>query len=489
MEERVHSAAISGNVTLLRELLFVSQKQVTEVYMYEHNTFCIAISHGHYEIVRDLLEYGFKIKNSNALFIAARNGNVEIVELLVSKGVETEIVDSVGDTPLLIAVREGHTGVVKELLQYGLDVKQQDSYRNTLLGIASEKGYASIVEILLSVGYNKDYIDESGWSPLHRACLNGQVEVVRVLLQHRCDITRVSDNKFYQTAMDIVSSLGYSEVVYELIVNGYPYCNQVYHLNGALKVSCRAGHIHVVRILISAGCRHVPKNVRSITETAIYYACMNSHATIVRYLLSHGIDEYKTLKESESILFDTIIAGHINVVRVLLDANFFENIPRRGGFNLLHKACTVNCVEIAVMVLHRTNIDINELTTTTKATPLFIACERGHVRVVRMLLKHRADPEITNNSNLTAFSIAVLNNNTSVVRELLGKCDLPTSFVLPELPANFTYNTKNAIKQHLQNLFIFFVVSISSHEKSQSGITLINIDIIRGIFEFLCAGL
>ncbi len=46
-------------------------------------------------------------------------------------------------------------------------------------------------------------------------------------------------------------------------------------------------------------------------------------------------------------------------------------------------------------------------------TPLFYACENGHVDVVQLLLNYGADPHIANPEGVTPLAIARLHNNNN----------------------------------------------------------------------------
>jgi len=53
------------------------------------------------------------------LFLAAYNGNKEIVEILISGGADVNVKNNDGKTPLTIAGEEGYTEIVNLLLENG----------------------------------------------------------------------------------------------------------------------------------------------------------------------------------------------------------------------------------------------------------------------------------------------------------------------------------------------------------------------------------
>lgn len=55
----------------------------------------------------------------NALGLAARDGQWEVVETLLNNGTQVDIVDSEQRTPLMMAASEDHSSIVELLLDSG----------------------------------------------------------------------------------------------------------------------------------------------------------------------------------------------------------------------------------------------------------------------------------------------------------------------------------------------------------------------------------
>jgi len=81
---------------------------------------------------------------SDALYIGAKNGHIEVVDWLLSCGADPNFRAERGGTPLYWAVRKGHVDVVRMLVEAGADPRIPDRYgRNAL-----QAGRGTIQEVL-----------------------------------------------------------------------------------------------------------------------------------------------------------------------------------------------------------------------------------------------------------------------------------------------------------------------------------------------------
>ena len=129
------------------------------------------------------------------LFLAAQAGDLYGVKLVIDCGVNPNIQNKDGDTPLHSAALNGKSEVVKLLLEHGADPNIQNKDGMTPLHFATERGSPEVVKLLLEHGADPNIQENKfGWTPLHYAVSRCHVDVVRVLLDHGADLT-IRDNK------------------------------------------------------------------------------------------------------------------------------------------------------------------------------------------------------------------------------------------------------------------------------------------------------
>lgn len=139
---------------------------------------------------------------------AEQNDSAEMMALL-KRGADPDTADSDGTTLLMTAARNGNDDLVELLLQMRAKVSRRNRYGDDALLLASFRGHLAIVKRLVAAGAPLQRDD--GWPPLVYAAFNGHLEVVRFLLAQGADIDAVSDNS--TSALMVAARNGHLEVV------------------------------------------------------------------------------------------------------------------------------------------------------------------------------------------------------------------------------------------------------------------------------------
>ncbi len=175
-----------------------------------------------------LFSYGVEIKNADglrALNLACLYGNIEIVQILLEKGLnpnshfvsnitianpeEGKIfynfgkleIETLGKTPLMFATQLGKVDIMRLLLLKGADVNAKEKNGWTPL-IFSMNGNYEKFQIIIENGGNLMTLDNKNWTPLMWATMNAKPEMVEYLITNRVDVNvKNTDN---QTALSII---------------------------------------------------------------------------------------------------------------------------------------------------------------------------------------------------------------------------------------------------------------------------------------------
>ena len=117
----------------------------------------MAAAEGHLKTVQVLLDQGAKVRakdhlGQTALMIAAGSGHTQTVMILLESGANADAKDKEGRTALMFAASSGHTQTVELLLQAQVKVNAKDKQDHTALMVASQKGHSHIAQLLQQAG-------------------------------------------------------------------------------------------------------------------------------------------------------------------------------------------------------------------------------------------------------------------------------------------------------------------------------------------------
>lgn len=131
------------------------------------------------------------------LHMACQSNKESIVKFLIGCGVDANVQDEHGYTPLLICCSNGFTSLASLLVESSiaghlpepLEVDTRDHRGSiTALNCAAMKGQLEIIKILVSRGQaDVNQTFSKGLSPLMHAALGGYTEVVRYLIEKRAN--------------------------------------------------------------------------------------------------------------------------------------------------------------------------------------------------------------------------------------------------------------------------------------------------------------
>eukprot|EP00013_Stygamoeba_regulata_P013224 CAMPEP_0177688730 /NCGR_PEP_ID=MMETSP0447-20121125/34805_1 /TAXON_ID=0 /ORGANISM="Stygamoeba regulata, Strain BSH-02190019" /LENGTH=1131 /DNA_ID=CAMNT_0019199033 /DNA_START=238 /DNA_END=3633 /DNA_ORIENTATION=+ len=94
------------------------------------------------------------------------------------------------------AVKSGKVDLLRVIAKQGIPLSgptARDSYGNTPLSIAVKEGLRAVINFLILCEVDLNEVDNRGWSALHWAALNADLETCRLLLSEGCDILETTE--------------------------------------------------------------------------------------------------------------------------------------------------------------------------------------------------------------------------------------------------------------------------------------------------------
>jgi ankyrin repeat protein len=125
---------------------------------------------------------------------------------------------------LIDAIYGSQTKRVASLILRGAPVNGSTKAGSTPLYVAAVQGEAEIVRLLLEAGAdpNRESMDETEGTPLCAAAAHDRAEIVRLLLEHGADpnVVEGKDDEVPMTALRWAQNYGHSEIIRLLLEAG-----------------------------------------------------------------------------------------------------------------------------------------------------------------------------------------------------------------------------------------------------------------------------
>jgi uncharacterized protein len=140
------------------------------------------------EIAELLIRAGADVNAANAFRVtplseACTNGGAALVDRLLKAGANPNTPIATGETPIMTCASSGSTDAVRMLLARGADVNAKEPSQNqTALMWAASERHPQIVGMLIELGADLQAHSKKGFTALHFAAREGDLESVRLLL-------------------------------------------------------------------------------------------------------------------------------------------------------------------------------------------------------------------------------------------------------------------------------------------------------------------
>ncbi len=361
-----------------------------------------------------------------ALQLAARLGNIEIIQILLETGANVDAPPQrYGGTALQYAASRGHTEIVQLLLDAGAAVEVERG-RMTALQRAAKGGHCWIVELLLKRKAQVDARSRSNaeGTPLQLAAKGGHLRTVRLLLDWHAEINCQSPG-LYDTPLQAAVRRQHIDVVRTLLVAGAdPNAPPGTHGSTALGCALANGNLEITRRLLIAGartdlaCRSGPSQC-----TALQKASQLGHIDIACLLLQRGADPNGPVLNDNGLttLQCAVQFGSLELASILLKAGADVNGQLSpNGMSALSYSLQKSHQNIARLLIDAgAEVNATSESHLYYATALQIAAKNGLCESVDRLVYAGANVNAITKGGGTALSIATQNNRSDVVYLLL----------------------------------------------------------------------
>lgn len=294
--------------------------------------------------------------------------------------------------------------------------------------------------------------DNEGLQPLHHACFEGHIDVVKLLLKEPVDIEAKSS--YGSTPLDYACWKGYKQIV-RCLLDAKPSANtQVIDGEGWSPLISATAYEHsdIMELLLKTN----PKNIdhpRRDGDTALHIASREGFEEGVELLLKHQAKADVLNDMNATPLFLAAMNGHESVVRALAqNCKPALSIKAKYGLMPLHIAAYnrnesllkslwdadhsifsqnfeiawADALEWNALGMAKTLLSFDQYTLTindkigkNSETALHVCCRHGYKELAELLLKHGADVTAKDYQGCTPLHRASEQGSVEIVKILL----------------------------------------------------------------------
>ena len=381
-----------------------------------------------------LLENGVNVNvqdkyGRSPLIWAALKGNTGLVEVLLANNASVDIQDQEGNTALMLAGFEEFYNVTNKAAKEGFKRCKTDckaEFRSLMFNIVLKMKKSGvredIVKLLLEHGANPNIQESSGQTALTYAASFGFDRIAELCLKHNASVDIQDESgatplmfaaSIDKEGVDDVSWEALGKTIEILLRNGASIDIENKKGQTAVLVAEQVGNVRFIRIL-----QYYTTNVK------IFEAIKSDNAEEISSLLREGVNVDVRDKEGKSPLIHAAFKGNTTIVGILLEGKADVNIQDNNGNTALMLA---GFKEFTEALNKASSLGFDDCKTNCKAQLRVLLfshvqkMKKSGIReeLVTLLLRHGADPNIQERSGQTALIYAAIYGFDRVVEILL----------------------------------------------------------------------
>ena len=312
----------------------------------------------------------FSRLSRNPLHDAVEESKVVFVQLLIKSGIDLEMKDTNGWTPLHIGCLYGNIEMVQLLINHlpTFEASSGTNVGKTIFHFAVENSDLQVLKLILDTFRFEDVSNEDGWKMLHVAVAFGPKETIQYLMESRQELgINIEDRTNNgRTILHLACSFRDIEIAH-LVHDALEDINS----NIGFNTHCDDG-------------QHTP----------LRYAIMRTTNDLAIHLFQRFPDKFNFLgHHGIHLLYFACIRGHLGWIKhVFANAkNIDFNITDHGGATLLHFACYVGQYEVVKFMLENSikmGMDFTKRNIDQKTAEDY-ARQKGHKKIVELFEKSK----------------------------------------------------------------------------------------------------
>ncbi|AFZ10868.1 Ankyrin (plasmid) [Oscillatoria nigro-viridis PCC 7112] len=306
------------------------------------------------------------------IHMAACDGDIDTVRLHLDQGIDVNIRDEFGKTPLYWAADRGKKNVVEMLIANGADVNIKNKYEQTPLNAAAIRGAKTITEILVANGAAME---------LPAAALLGDIDFFEEYMRQN-SIANVING---ENLLHLATSFGGHKPIVQLLIERGIEVNAKENFLGwtPLHFAASSGYLSAAETLL-ANRAQVNVKAKDFT-TPLHLAVARGRADLTQLLIENGADIH-AMSNGGTPLYRAAEAGYTETAQLLIVSGADVNLGDRSGMTPLQRAAANGNTSVAELLIVN-GANLNARFGFLGWTPLYFA---NSLDTIELLKQHGA---------------------------------------------------------------------------------------------------
>lgn len=370
---------------------------------------------------------------THPLHIAAYQGTLDSIELLLNAGADVNAQNANGDTSLhtvatIKSENKQAIQVIYALLDAGADVNAQNANGDTPLHTAIHSGNLNIINTLLNSGADVNIANKEGVTPLTKAIFNDSPEVTHEIQKNIVEaLTDTKKIDFKGAHKDLLEEVltqisGYNGDKEQYTQSWCALHNALCLIGAGAPVNTEVNLKSLNKLILDSKLHienfHIQELFKPDAALKEYDERLNlnrncyntlkeyNHMYLYNAFVARGANlNYKPSKKANSLLHFASQNNDIHIAQLLINKGVDVNDTNFANRTPLHVAAMKGHYATVLYLVSNEEVNINALDFKGN-TPLHLAAQAGHYHIVSALLERNASINIMNNYGETPLDIA-----------------------------------------------------------------------------------
>ena len=386
-----------------------------------------------------------------SLHQAATEGDIEQIKRLLSEGVDMDLLDQEGSTPLCHAIKAGKTEAARLLVEEGADVNAAGFWPP--LSVAIDANDITTAEYLITHGARVDL--PGRWPPLEQAPYSSSVEMVELLIDKGAAV-----NNGMWRAWEGTIEEGRKDILELLLRKGMDINSVDEDGLAPLGLALMMKNDEMVEFLLAKGAvfNLSYKDMRGLT--ALHYAVVAGNQETARQYLARG----GNVNATDDVYGFTALHyaarfGEKKIAEALIANSADIKAKDKWGYQPLHWAAYHDRPDIVELLIAK-GADVNARTSLDQ-TPLQLAVPRRNTAAIEVLRKYSNQIDASTSINVTNSDKSYVVLERGDVRAVIVNNEPVDDEVLPGHRGGYSGVASLTHRSRDKNLFVPFYAGLN----------------------------